>query len=454
MQHVNEEEVARQLLAQIATRGREPVGALFSFVLRHTGKGTIPIEGRIVFSDERVESRAIVKNQKMTLVEEWVEGAEAAVDRVRSIIAGSGTVDSVGIVCLGASTYTETTGKFRHSVTGWREWQFVTRLPRVEGYGEADLPGEPILSKGNPPYLTGAHAVWEWIHRSVDSWKKDATHASYELITVLPDSRVRLSRVVWRGETLEIDVDVRVTEQGYEVQVFYGGGKSRRHDIREAQSGMLVLDVPNDVETIETFVVDRAGEMLVRHSLHRNVDHIPTPGADVAEPSEESQIAAELRDGENEKVEYKPFVDSKDSQKEAELVKTVVAFSNAGGGRLYIGVEDSGQLQGFGELKKISKRSDDAVEPHIKSMADRVDQLIRDGVKPLPKFKVKSRSRDGSPFLVVEVERGDQPPYATKNNDYFVRHGSSSMRPDPSELRRLVRGEYAGFDVLPLLGFR
>src|SRR5262249_36549936 len=53
--------------------------------------------------------------------------------------------------------------------------------------------------------------------------------------------------------------------------------------------------------------------------------------------TEGAEILAALAGGETDTVEFKPFV-SLDSDKRREIVRTVVAFANGNGGRIFVGV--------------------------------------------------------------------------------------------------------------------
>jgi hypothetical protein len=243
---------------------------------------------------------------------------------------------------------------------------------------------------------------------------------------------------------LNVELEVNSSEQEYQVQVIYGGSLARRHEVVTAKAGQIQFEVPADAEAIKVFVIDNSGELLVQHDVTRAPDAAPPKKVDV---SEEERTKTDLISGESSQIEFKPFVEPKDP-KEAELIKTVVAFSNTDGGRLYVGVDDSGLPQGTGELKKATKRTDDNVEQHLKVLVDRLEQLLRNSVKPPPRYEIKVHDRDGRPVVVVMVQKGDQPPYATLQNEYFVRHGSSSMRPDPSELRRLMQSAGPGIALV------
>jgi hypothetical protein len=356
------------------------------------------------------------------------------------ILSGTGAVDSTATP--GASSYTsiQESGRWYSSESNWKEWQFRSNLPRVSIPNENEIPDEPIIALHSPPFTGGAHALREWLYKDKAAWKAERGSSPGEIVTIVPDARIRISNTQWDQGHLNVELDINAPEQEYELQVLYGGSTQRRHEIVKATPGQIRLEIPEDTEAITLFIIDNAGELLAQHAIGRPADAIPTTKASTnPSENEEDRIRTELLSGENSTVEFKPFVEPKDL-KEAELVKTIVAFSNTEGGRLYIGVDDSGTPQGASELKKASKRTDENVEQHLKVLIDRLEQLIRTSVKPQPNYKCKVHDKEGRPVVIVEVKKGDQPPYANLQNEYFVRHGSSSMRPDPNELRSLLNG--------------
>ncbi len=430
------EQVVAQIRTIITRRGKSPTGALFTFVLRHTNTGTFTIAGRVRFSDDPLIARPSIRHHKLSLIEEWITGPQAALERLQSALSGAAMIDSTEITGGASYTTVAESGRWHKSETGWKEWYFSSRLSRSENLGENDLPSEPILAPHSPPFVHGAHAMQEWLHKNRDAWESERDSAPWELMTILPDTRIRITDATWAQTLLTVMLEVGVPEQTYEVQVLYGGSSDKRHDIAVATPGQLHFQIPEGTETVHIFIIDDTGELLSQRSLRRPVDVVSAKSANV---SEEEQTRLELLGGEGARVEFKPYVESKDQSKEAELIKTVVAFSNTEGGRLYVGVDDSGVPQGFSELKRATKRTDDNVDLHIKSITDRLDQLFRSNVKPPPRYELKVHDKEGRPVIIVDVKKGDQPPYATSQNEYFVRHGSSSMRPDPSELRRLMQ---------------
>jgi predicted HTH transcriptional regulator len=139
------------------------------------------------------------------------------------------------------------------------------------------------------------------------------------------------------------------------------------------------------------------------------------------------RILAEISNGENDHVEYKVFVDPKNA-KEREIIKTTVAFANTLGGRIYVGVEDDGTLQGETSLCAAYHTNPEKARA---ALVSHFQALIVENVKPVPNLKIDVFEIKQQPVLVISVEAGNRKPYSNKSHEIWIRKGSSDMVPDP-----------------------
>jgi predicted HTH transcriptional regulator len=147
----------------------------------------------------------------------------------------------------------------------------------------------------------------------------------------------------------------------------------------------------------------------------------------------------DLAGGEGRHVEFKEFVRLKDP-KEAELERTLVAFANSGGGRLYIGVSDDHTCQGIVAAKEAAKEPNDG-ERALEILARRLDTEIASWVRPeRPPMEIKKLELDGRPFLAVHVAEG-RTLLSTRDDFVFVRKDASTVRATIEEIRDLLRDE-------------
>ena len=102
------------------------------------------------------------------------------------------------------------------------------------------------------------------------------------------------------------------------------------------------------------------------------------------------------------------------------------------GGRLYVGVAASGTPQGRSELFKAFKSEPGrpTVEP-TQAAREWLRGLVQEKLRRRPNVQDQIVEVYGEPVLCVVVEPGLERPYATVENDIFVRKGASNRRPDP-----------------------
>ena len=108
----------------------------------------------------------------------------------------------------------------------------------------------------------------------------------------------------------------------------------------------------------------------------------------------ESYLKKLIEEGENQHLDFKYCVS--DSRK---IARTLVAFSNTGGGRLLIGVRDNGSIAGI--------QSDEEIY-----MVDTAAQIF---CRPEITYIIKQHTSGIKTFLEVEVSRGNKRPYQAKD---------------------------------------
>lgn len=158
------------------------------------------------------------------------------------------------------------------------------------------------------------------------------------------------------------------------------------------------------------------------------------------------EILDQLRAGEDARAEFKELQlrdSSVVSPRTEEMAGELVAFANADGGAVFVGVRDDGVVQGIPEDRS------GAVERWIVAVANGnceppIRPVIRRDVLPRP---------DGTDALVfvVTVRRG-LAPYRTSGGRYYVRVGSTKQDLRSHELGRLFqdRGRAFVFDEQPV----
>ena len=124
---------------------------------------------------------------------------------------------------------------------------------------------------------------------------------------------------------------------------------------------------------------------------------------------------------ETEKIEFK-------SNALGDIYKEVIAFANADGGTLYVGISDSGD---FAPLLDV----DDTYT--------RITNGIRDAIAPDVTIFVKYTLTD-SKIINVEISEGSYKPYYLKSkgikpSGVYVRQGASSVQASPEQIRQMIK---------------
>ncbi|MEQ8719626.1 MAG: ATP-binding protein [Sandaracinaceae bacterium] len=290
---------------------------------------------------------------------------------------------------------------------------------------------DPVIAFGQPPKLDTRAAVSEWI--GDDRWSP----AQWRI--VLPDERARFGGARFSEEgLLEISLESTFPSSEVEVQVVYGTSLRRETSCEATtleEGDTVTFRAPSDAEQATLYLVSRSDEVLDRAHVRRD-PHEPT-AAEQLEIVDRCKV--DLAAGEREEVELKPWISPKNA-KEREVVETIVALANTGGGHLYVGVRSSGSPEGRSALFKAFRAESGAkwesVEATVRAW---LRDLVQEKLRRPPPVEEHLIEVHGEPVLCVVVGQGAELPYATIENDIFIRRGANNRRPDPySELPQLV----------------
>ena len=127
---------------------------------------------------------------------------------------------------------------------------------------------------------------------------------------------------------------------------------------------------------------------------------------------------------ESESVEFKSIVVD-------DIKKSVAAFANSGGGTLYIGIADNGNVAG------LSDADADMMT---------VNNMVRDGIKPDVTLFVQGKvmPMDGRDVIRIDVQGGTDRPYylvgkGIRPEGVYVRHGAASVPATDTAIRKMIR---------------
>ncbi len=129
----------------------------------------------------------------------------------------------------------------------------------------------------------------------------------------------------------------------------------------------------------------------------------------------DQELALILEEGEGYTLEFKRSISS-------DLPKELVAFANASGGRIFIGVNDHNQIVGCDLSNKMLSQ--------IEDMATACDPPVAVRIEKLPQHKI----------LVIHVPEGANRPHRC-NKGFYLRNGTSSQKMKTHDITAFIQAE-------------
>jgi len=137
------------------------------------------------------------------------------------------------------------------------------------------------------------------------------------------------------------------------------------------------------------------------------------------------KLPKQIKQGESKILELKERL-----PKNANIAKTVVAFSNTAGGKLIIGVNDEREIVGIDDIA-------------LFEIQDKIASIISDHCSPNILPEIYSVNIENKLVLVIEVVRGNLKPYFLKNQGKaegtYIRIGATNRLADQESINELER---------------
>jgi len=135
--------------------------------------------------------------------------------------------------------------------------------------------------------------------------------------------------------------------------------------------------------------------------------------------------------GEGQQVEFKRGLsedETRSSNAEDDLLRSIAAFANTNDGVIFVGVDDSGKIRGL----EFDFNQRDRFERKIR-------QLVRHRLKPGPPIQINFEDVRGVLVAKIAAAHGQEPLYLL-NGVIYVRSGSSDVQAQPEDVKKLVAG--------------
>ncbi|MQA19334.1 AlbA family DNA-binding domain-containing protein [Rugamonas rivuli] len=222
----------------------------------------------------------------------------------------------------------------------------------------------------------------------------------------------------------------------------------------EISNGQANVPVARDTDSLELYLIDQSGEIFDFHkegkfarSGRQFLRSPHAPGND--------RVKAAIELGEGPQIEFKPFVtpeqrlnENNNKTKLAEILNTVAAFSNSGGGAIFIGVDDDCQVVGIDE-KLPAWGNAGFSEQLVDKFVGAWRSAIRDKIEGELAFKVSAVETEAKTVLVVDVAQSVSRPVNLKDNStIYVRRGASNVKLAPALWSAFLGSEATTREVL------
>ena len=278
-------------------------------------------------------------------------------------------------------------------------------------------PSSAVWTHHLPLYPSGRVAIEDLLHTRLGDDR------AYEgvLTALVPDYRGRIS-------------GIRLLNNGISVQIAYPqGGTSSALGAKlyyeDAQGARLMKDL--DFEGSDNVFVAansfprRLVVVLFSKVSHELIDErifdaeIPFRPTDLTIEEVAQNVETLIAGGESDSVEFKSQI----PQKQEAIAVTAVAFANQKGGRIFIGVENDGQIVGYSS-------------PNVK---EAVTNILRDRCEPTLDLEVENVTVRGTAVLMVTVFEGKDKPYQVKEKGFYLRMQGTNRLVSRYELDEIYR---------------
>lgn len=110
----------------------------------------------------------------------------------------------------------------------------------------------------------------------------------------------------------------------------------------------------------------------------------------------------------------------------ASLAEEMVAFANASGGLIIVGVKDNGEINGLSteDVRRLNNMISNVASDHVKPPITPLTKTVKVADKIL---------------LLIDIKPGINKPYSTNNGSYITKSGADKRRISQEELQRLFQ---------------
>jgi len=249
----------------------------------------------------------------------------------------------------------------------------------------------------------------------------------WTIVFYLPDFSARIKHIRFAKDRFIVEVEegiLKVNDLGNKFYIDYENIPSETGEIDFSNNNWIQIN--DSVRRFYILIYDKKNPAIkIIDYRDYNLKDPYGKKKDLDIEYEEENIEYWISKGENEETEFKLEIDDKCKKK---FLETVCSFSNSNSGRIFIGIDDNGNVKGLDENK---------IEKYFKKIPD----LIRNWIDPQVKANIEIMEYRGNKIIIVGISKGDNPPYNYKDYGVYIRAESTDRIATRDELLSLIPKE-------------
>lgn len=304
---------------------------------------------------------------------------------------------------------------FNFNVWWSADWYMV----HINERSRTHIPTEPLLELKNPLFPDAYQAIRSWI--GLDLQEREGLIG--KIIILLPNYRAKIKSVKINSKQLDLEIETKeIVLKNLLGKVWCEGeeGEETQEDISfdQPQKTILLEYTPKDVYVYllsksKGEVIDYWQRLSRRFPKEMRTDMTT------------DEIFELIKKGENQEVEFK-----EEGVEPNKLAKELVAFANTNDGIILIGVDDEGSIKGVDDAKRFEEK---------------IRDIAQNNCNPSIQLETREYDINNKKILGIFVSQGSNKPYQRNDRRFFVRRGSTSRSPDPTEVKELTKNTHSRF---------
>ena len=296
---------------------------------------------------------------------------------------------------------------------------------------------EALLAPQQPYYPDLFEAVKHWLpfpeyHGSSDGRKG-------EVILLLPETRAYLADATTHDDSLDIQVaGTELDKLSLELKGAWWDEEGIHHFEEKVSKGLAQLNIPATAKRLEYVLADSEGTI---YDCQREDEYRHTGLGRKRMVSGDTSLVDIVREacrnGEGLQVEFKPLI-VPENKKLEEIFKTVVAFANTQGGRIFLGIDDDCGLLGIDEqLGRLAKAeaSEETCDRYLGAIRGRISDVVQGD----PVLLYLQTIVDDCRIAIIEVSAAKVKPISIRQDkSLYIRRGSSNSKASPEEWKAII----------------